>query len=217
MLRRVKTEVFYPYPQEQVWQVLTSRQALAAWLMENDFEPRVGHKFQFRTHSLPGLDGIIYCQVLELDEPKRLSYTWQDSLMHQPSIVTWTLKAVDGGTQLQLQHQVVETLPATSVHQLMGSASTWHQQLMYKSTLPNRKLAKANNTFPASYIRIDRFSKHLYEQTDKEVKPTSTFYGEGAHEKSDNFFLSSYLIDEWDVRLQQKLPQVLTCSTFNNK
>jgi uncharacterized protein YndB with AHSA1/START domain len=212
MLRTVKTEVFYPYPQEQVWQVLTSRQALAAWLMENDFEPRVGHKFHFRTHSLPGLDGIIYCQVLELDEPKRLSYTWQDSLMHQPSIVTWTLKAVDGGTQLQLQHQVVETLPVTSVYEAISSAFTWHEQFMYKSTLPNQKLAKATNTsFPACYTRTDRFSKHPYEQTDKGVKPTSTPYGKGAHEESDNFFLSSYLIDEWDVRLQQKLPQALTC------
>lgn len=216
MLRRVKTEVFYPYPQEQVWQVLTSRQAMAAWLMENDFEPRVGHKFQFRTNSLPGIDGIIYCQVVELDQPKRLSYTWQDSLMHQPSIVIWTLKAVEGGTQ-QLQHQVVETLPARSVYEAIASASTRHEQFVYKSTLPNQKLAIARNTsFPASYTRTDRLSKHPYEQTDKEVKPTSTGYGEGADEKSDNFFLGSYLINEWNVRLQQKLPQVLTCST-NNK
>lgn len=72
----------------------------------------------------------------------------------------------------------------------MGSASTWHQQFMYKSTSLNQKLAKANNTsFPASYTRIDRFSKHLYEQTDKGVKLTSTCYGEGAHEESVNFFL----------------------------
>jgi hypothetical protein len=29
--------------------------------MDNNFEPQSGHKFQFRTHSLPGLDGVIYC------------------------------------------------------------------------------------------------------------------------------------------------------------
>ena len=93
MLPRVKTEIFYPYPPQQVWQVLTNRQASAAWLMDNDFEPRIGDKFQLRTNSLPGLDEIIYCQVLELDEPKRLAYTWHDSLIGKQSIVTWTLEA----------------------------------------------------------------------------------------------------------------------------
>ncbi len=48
MIPAVKMDVFYPYPPERVWQVLTNRRALAAWLMENDFEPRVGHKFQFQ-------------------------------------------------------------------------------------------------------------------------------------------------------------------------
>ena len=30
-------------------------------------------------------------------------------MMSQPSIVTWTLKAVEGGTQLRLQHRIRET------------------------------------------------------------------------------------------------------------
>ena len=30
-------------------------------------------------------------------------------MMSQPSIVTWTLKAVEGGTQLSLQHRIRET------------------------------------------------------------------------------------------------------------
>ncbi|MBD2306076.1 SRPBCC domain-containing protein [Chroococcidiopsis sp. FACHB-1243] len=105
MLRGLKTKVFYPYSPQQVWRGLTERRSLATWLMDNDFEPHIGHKFQFRTHSLPGLDGVICCEVLEIDPPKRLSYTWQDSYMSQPSIVTWTLTPVDGGTQLQLEHR----------------------------------------------------------------------------------------------------------------
>ena len=60
--------------------------------MDNDFEPRIRHKFQFRTHSLAGIDGIIYCQVL-VDKPKRLAYTWCNSLIGEQSIVTWTLEA----------------------------------------------------------------------------------------------------------------------------
>ncbi|MHC5856154.1 SRPBCC family protein [Nostoc sp.] len=79
MLRNLNMEVFYPYPPQRVWQVLTNRQALAVWLMENDFEPRLGHKFRFVHSTLPGLEGDIDCQVIELDEPRRLAFTWQDS------------------------------------------------------------------------------------------------------------------------------------------
>lgn len=53
-LKKLKMEVFYPYPPQRVWQVLTNRHALAMWLMENDFEPRVGHKFRFQHSTLPG-------------------------------------------------------------------------------------------------------------------------------------------------------------------
>ena len=77
--------------------------------MENDFEPRVGCKFCFYSKSLPGIDTNIRCEVIEIDQPKRLVYTWQDCMMSQPSIVTWTLKAVEGGTQLRLQHRIRET------------------------------------------------------------------------------------------------------------
>ncbi|NJL78017.1 MAG: SRPBCC domain-containing protein [Richelia sp. RM2_1_2] len=102
-------EVFYPHPPEKVWQVITNSRTLAKWLMENDFEPRVGCKFCFYSQSLPGIDTNIRCEVIEVDEPLRLVYTWQDCMMSQSSIVIWTLKAVEGGTQLRLQHRVRET------------------------------------------------------------------------------------------------------------
>lgn len=109
MFSKLNKEVFYPYPREKVWQVITNSRALAAWLMENDFEPRVGCKFRFYSQSLPGIDTNIKCEVVEMDEPQRLVFTWQDCMMSQPSIVTWTLKVVEGGTQLRLEHRIRET------------------------------------------------------------------------------------------------------------
>ena len=102
-------EIFYPYSPERVWLLLTNSRSLAKWLMENDFEPRVGCKFCFYSQSLPGIDTNIKCEVIEVDEPLRLVYTWQDCMMSQPSMVIWTLKAVEGGTQLRLQHRIRET------------------------------------------------------------------------------------------------------------
>lgn len=105
MSQAVKLDVFYPYPPERVWQVLTDRRALADWMMDNDFEPKLGHKFQFHSHPLPGVSKTIRCEVVELEEPTRLVYTWQEAATAEPSLVIWTLTPVAGGTQLHLKHQ----------------------------------------------------------------------------------------------------------------
>ena len=73
MKRNIKLEAFYPFPPERVWRAITDTEALSKWLMPNDFEPRVGHKFNFKTKPAPGFDGIVHCEVLKLDEPRHLS------------------------------------------------------------------------------------------------------------------------------------------------
>ncbi len=106
MKRDLSFEVVYPYPRSEVWQALTDSRILAQWLMENDFEPRVGHIFQFHTQPRPrlGFDGIVYCTVLEVDEPQRISYSWRGGRMKQPTIVTWILEEAPEGTRVILEH-----------------------------------------------------------------------------------------------------------------
>jgi uncharacterized protein YndB with AHSA1/START domain len=104
MSQPVQLEVFYPHPPERVWRVLTDRRALASWMMENDFEPKLGHQFHFYNQPLPGLKTAIQCKVVELEEPTRLVYTWKESPTAEPSLVIWTLTTVTGGTQLRLKH-----------------------------------------------------------------------------------------------------------------
>jgi uncharacterized protein YndB with AHSA1/START domain len=43
---RVVHEVHYAHPIETVWEVVTDPDAIAAWLMPNDFAPVVGHRFR---------------------------------------------------------------------------------------------------------------------------------------------------------------------------
>ena len=50
---------------------------LSQWLMENDIQPTVGHRFNFRAKPMGDWDGIVYCEVLEVDEPNRLVYGWK--------------------------------------------------------------------------------------------------------------------------------------------
>ena len=81
---------------EQVWNALTDSDTLAKWVMDNDFKPVVGHKFQFRTEPSEWWNGIVDCEVLEVDEPHKLSYTWASA--GESTTVTWTLKKDSDGT-----------------------------------------------------------------------------------------------------------------------
>jgi uncharacterized protein YndB with AHSA1/START domain len=85
-----------------VWRWLADRDAMAQWLMPNDFEPRVGHQFTFRTKPAPGFDGIVHCRVLEVDPPRRLAFTWAGGGID--TVVTFTLEADGSGTVLRLTH-----------------------------------------------------------------------------------------------------------------
>lgn len=94
-------------PIGRVWNALTDSETLSKWMMfkTNDFRPAVGHTFQFR--DAPYYDGVIDCEVTEVDEPNRLSYTWTtEGVDGQPhsTIVTWTLTEGDGGvTRVHLE------------------------------------------------------------------------------------------------------------------
>jgi uncharacterized protein YndB with AHSA1/START domain len=50
----VVIELQYPCPPERVWRALTDSAALTDWLMPNDFVPKLGRKFQFRSKPMPG-------------------------------------------------------------------------------------------------------------------------------------------------------------------
>ena len=44
--------------------------------MKNDFQPVVGHRFQFRATPQPHWNGVIDCEVLVVEPYQRLSYSW---------------------------------------------------------------------------------------------------------------------------------------------
>ena len=46
--RSVVIEREMPHPPEKVWRALTQSSLLEEWLMKNDFQPIVGHRFNFR-------------------------------------------------------------------------------------------------------------------------------------------------------------------------
>lgn len=94
-------ERVFPHPPEKLWRALTESRLLAEWLLNNDFEPTAGRKFQFRREPLPHWNGVIDCEVLVVEPQKRLSYTWL--AMGVEMVVNWTLSPAEGGTHLRME------------------------------------------------------------------------------------------------------------------
>lgn len=110
MATSINHRYFFPHTPEVVWEYLTNAELMELWLMKNDFQPVVGHDFQFRTNPMPNIDfdGICHCKVLDIVPFERLSYSWKtgpgDGTIAIDTVVVWTLQAINEGTELVLEH-----------------------------------------------------------------------------------------------------------------
>jgi uncharacterized protein YndB with AHSA1/START domain len=99
--RSVVVERVFPHPPQKLWRALTESPLLAQWLLNNDFEPVAGHRFQFRREPMPNWNGVIDCEVSVVEPFKELSYSWV--AMGLATVVRWTLTPADGGTHLRME------------------------------------------------------------------------------------------------------------------
>jgi uncharacterized protein YndB with AHSA1/START domain len=124
-MRDLRIRVHYPYPPARVWRAIATREALGSWLMENDFAPVVGTAFRFRADAKGAWDGVIACEVLAVDEPRRLSYSWSGAW--GDSTVTWTLTPSGDGTDLLLEHTGFRGFSGLVLGLILGSG--WKRKL----------------------------------------------------------------------------------------
>jgi uncharacterized protein YndB with AHSA1/START domain len=104
---------------EKLWSALTDSSKLAKWVsnihtgqaMENDFKPVVGHRFQFRSQPNEYWDGIIEGEVLIVEAPNRVSFTWASG--GEKHTITWTLQDLGNGqVNLHLEQTGISNAPA---------------------------------------------------------------------------------------------------------
>ncbi|WP_308639852.1 SRPBCC family protein [Paenibacillus silvisoli] len=106
-------ELDYQYTStvEKVWAAITDPAKLAKWVMENNFKPEVGYRFQFRQKPTEWWDGIVEGEVLLVEEPKKLSYTWGTGA--EQHTVTWTIQDLgDGKVNLHLEQSGISNQQA---------------------------------------------------------------------------------------------------------
>jgi uncharacterized protein YndB with AHSA1/START domain len=105
--RSIIVEREMPHPPEKVWRALTQGPQIEEWLMKNDFQPIVGHRFNFFATPIPHWNGVTDCEVLAAEPNKRLSYSWNSSgdeaATGLKTMVTWTLTPTNGGADLRME------------------------------------------------------------------------------------------------------------------
>ena len=96
-----------PHAPEKVWRALTQSALIEEWLMQNDFQPVIGHKFNFRARPMPNWNGVTDCEVLLVEPPARLAYSWNasgdEAANGLKTVVTWTLTPTEGGTHVRME------------------------------------------------------------------------------------------------------------------
>ncbi|HEY1864457.1 MAG TPA: SRPBCC domain-containing protein [Roseiarcus sp.] len=109
--RSIVVERLMPHAPEKIWRALTEVHLIEQWLMQNDFEPRLGGEFTFRAKPMGDWDGTVRCVVTAFDPPRKLAYSWKGGSLSNPtygsaldSVVQWLLTPEAGGTRVRMEH-----------------------------------------------------------------------------------------------------------------
>jgi uncharacterized protein YndB with AHSA1/START domain len=97
-------ELDLPHPPAKVWRALTEPALLAEWLLpvlNLDFKLVPGAAFTFKTDPYPGWDGTVSCTMLEIENERKLRYTWTVPFLD--TIVTFSLAPSAAGTKLSIE------------------------------------------------------------------------------------------------------------------
>ncbi len=128
--RAVVVERRVPHSLDKVWRALTQGPLLESWLMANDFEPVVGHRFTFHMPPMQGWNGVTDCEVLSVVPQEELSYTWnasgEEAATGLRTVVKWTLESFDGGVLVRMEQSGFREQDQRN---FMGAKYGWERNL----------------------------------------------------------------------------------------
>ena len=116
----------YSHPPEIVWRAMTDPSLVPLWTdtgrggRPDGFAPEVGCRFRFVGKPVPGWDGIVRCEVLDVRAPELLRYSWQGSDGERPTLVTYRIEPFEGGARLTYEHTGFTGIGGVFMSRLLG-------------------------------------------------------------------------------------------------
>lgn len=101
---------------DRVWACLTTPDLIADWFFAVDFQPEIGHRFRIEGEPVTGWRGWTEVEVLELDPPRRMLWSFDCTAEAAPSRVLFELEPHEDHVRLILTHEGF--VPPTTRHLL---------------------------------------------------------------------------------------------------
>lgn len=121
----------YPYPVEEVWAVLTDPEQVARWTTTGrggrpeGFAAVPGTRFRFVGRPTLGWAGVVFCEVVSVDAPRSLHYTWKgDQDTDEVTHVTYRLEETADGTRFTWHHTGFTGVGGFAMSRLLATVRT---------------------------------------------------------------------------------------------
>ncbi|CAN5761533.1 hypothetical protein BH24CHL6_BH24CHL6_12490 [soil metagenome] len=140
MSKRVELQTEVDAPRLDVYPLLASAEGLRRWLDDAELDARVGGRVRIRM-----LDGVAVGQVLALDPPQHISFSWDWE--GEPLGVTTVvaLDAIDHGART---HVTLRHVGLPDSHQVELHRSLWEHWLGRFEAVARSLPAKVETTHP---------------------------------------------------------------------
>jgi uncharacterized protein YndB with AHSA1/START domain len=116
----------YPHSPGKVWRAVTDPALIPLWTATGaggrteGFATVVGTRFQFIGKPKPGWNGVVDCEVLEVDAPSLLRWSWTDTSSGDTTQVVYRIEPHEGGTRFSYEHTGFTGVSGFLMAQLLG-------------------------------------------------------------------------------------------------
>lgn len=103
-------EITVNAPVSKVWKAITDKNEMKEWYFDlKEFKPEVGFEFRFMGGPSEDRQYLHICEITEVEENKKLEYSWRYDGYPGKSFVTFELFEEGERTRVKLTHSVLES------------------------------------------------------------------------------------------------------------